>query len=107
MTQKRPCKMTIHGHTRVDDYYWLRERGTRPLLAYLEAENAYTQAVLGDVEDLRERLYEEIVARIKPDEETVPYLDNGFWYRSRYRGGQEYPLYLRRPSAGSTGRTCT
>lgn len=95
--ERRPHDLEAHGHVRSDDYYWLNDREDPEVIAYLEAENAYKNSVLADQRDLTERLFDEIVARIKPDDETVPYMDNGYLYSQRYAEGQEHPIYLRRP----------
>jgi oligopeptidase B len=86
-----------HG-SRVDEYYWLRDdkRGNVEVLAYLAAENAYKDAVLAPHRPLEERLYGEIVGRIKQDDASVPYLERGHWYYSRYETGSEYPVHARR-----------
>jgi oligopeptidase B len=89
-------ELTIHGHTRVDPYYWLRERENPEVIAYLEAENAYTDAMMKDTKDFEGRLYEEIVGRIKQDDQSVPYLDNGYYYYTRFEKGGEYPLVCRK-----------
>ena len=94
--EKRPRELTAHGDTRVDEYYWLNDREDPGVIAYLQAENAYKDSLLADQADLRERLFDEIVARIKPDDESVPYMDNGYLYSQRYAEGQEHPVYLRR-----------
>lgn len=100
--EKRPRELTAHGHTRVDDYYWLNDREDPAVIAYLEAENAYKDSVLAQQEALRGGLFAEIVARIKPDDESVPYVDNGYLYSQRYAEGQEHPVYLRR-AGGAEG----
>jgi len=84
--------------SRVDNYYWLRDdaRKSPDVLAYLNAENAYTDAMLAHVAPLKQRIYDEIVSRIKQDDSTVPFRDNGWWYYSRFETGQEYPIYARR-----------
>lgn len=87
------------GHTRVDDYYWLNRRDDPEVIAYLEAENAYTEAVTAPTAPLRETLYEEIVGRIKEDDDTVPYLYDEAWYYRRYQEGKEYALYCRKPGS--------
>lgn len=94
----KPHESTIHGHTRVDDYYWLRddEREDPEILAYLEAENDYAANKLAPASDMRERLYEEIVGRIKQNDETVPYRKGDYWYYARYEKGKELPIYARR-----------
>ena len=87
-----------HGATRNDDYYWLRDdtRKNPDMLAYLNAENAYADAVMKPLRPLQEKLYEEIVARIKQDDASVPYRDRGWWYYSRFETGKDYPVHARR-----------
>lgn len=96
--QKIPYEMNLHGDTRVDQYHWLRddERTDEKVLAYLNAENDYTEAQLKDVEPLVETLYQEIAGRIKQNDESVPYQLDNYWYYSRYSEGQEYPIYARK-----------
>ncbi len=89
-------ELTIHGHTRVDPYYWLREREDPEVIAYLEAENAYTEALMKDTKEFEDQLYKEIVGRIKQDDQSVPYLDNGYYYYTRFEEGGEYPLICRK-----------
>ena len=87
----------IHlGDTRVDPYYWLREREEQEVLDYLNAENEYTAAILQPVEQLKNDLFEEIKGRIKQDESSAPYFQNGYWYYSRFETGKEYPIYCRK-----------
>src|SRR3546814_475825 len=87
------------GATRDDPYYWLRDdtRKDAGMLAYLDAENAYADAVMAPLASLQEQLYGEIVGRIKQDDSSVPYRERGFWYYSRYEAGQDYPIHARRP----------
>ncbi len=94
--QKKPYKRTIHGDTAVDNYYWLRERESEEVLAYLNEENAYLQKKMQHTEALQRRLYEEITERIKPDEQSVPFFENNFWHYTRYEAGKEHPLYCRK-----------
>ncbi len=96
---KRPYPMTRHGDTRVDDYYWLRddERTDADVLNYLQSENAFTAAVLKPQQQLRETLYQEMVGRIPPQEESVPYVRNGYRYQTRFEPGNEYAIYVRQP----------
>ena len=101
--EKRPVELTIHGHTRIDPYYWLRERDNPEVIAYLEAENAYREAMMKDEEKLREDLFEEMVGRIRQDDESVPYLDNGYYYYVRYEEGKEYPIYCRKKGSLDAG----
>jgi oligopeptidase B len=96
VAEKRPVELTMHGHTRVDDYYWLRERESQEVIEYLEAENEYTGAMLKHTEDLQHKLYEEIIGRIKQTDESVPYFDNGYYYYVRFEEGGEFPIYCRK-----------
>lgn len=96
VAKKVPKELTNHGHTRIDNYYWLNQREDPEVIAYLNAENDYTKQVLGHTEDLQQKLYDEIVGRIKQNDETVPYKDNGYWYFVRYEEGKEYPIYARK-----------
>lgn len=89
-------EMTIHGDTRVDPYYWLKERENPEVISYLEAENDYADAKMKDTEKLQKKLYKEMVARIKQDDASVPYWMNGYLYYSRYEKGKEYPVYCRK-----------
>jgi oligopeptidase B len=93
---KKPKELTIHGHTRIDNYYWLRERENPEVISYLEAENAYRERVMKDTEQLQKDLFEEIVGRIKQDDESVPYKENGYYYYTRYAEGKEYPIFCRK-----------
>lgn len=95
---KKPHEMTLHGDTRVDEYYWLRDdtRKDPEVLAYLEAENAYFDKAMAPVAGIQEAILEEINSRLDPDESSVPYLKNGYWYYSRYEPGNEYAIYARR-----------
>ena len=86
------------GATRTDDYYWLRDdkRENPKMLAYLNAENAYTDQVMAPLKPLEDTLYKEIVARIKQDDASVPARDRGYWYYTRYETGKDYPIQARR-----------
>ncbi|KAF1697166.1 S9 family peptidase [Pseudoxanthomonas koreensis] len=86
------------GASRDDEYYWLRddERQDQAMLAYLQAENAYTDAVMAPLKPLQEKLYGEIVGRIKQDDSSVPFRDKGWWYYSRFEQGKDYPVHARR-----------
>ena len=86
-----------HG-ARIDEYYWLRDdsRANPEVIGYLEAENAYKAAMTGHTRALEDRVYEEIIGRIKQDDSTVPYRLRGHWYYTRFETGQEYPVYARK-----------
>ncbi len=96
IAKKIDKEMTIHGDTRVDPYYWLKEREDPEVISYLEAENEYAASKMKDTERLQKKLYKEMVARIKQDDESVPYWMNGYLYYSRYEKGKEYPIYCRK-----------
>jgi oligopeptidase B len=87
-----------HGE-RSDPYYWLRddERTDPEVLAYLTAENAYHAQHLAPVKPLEDKIYAEIIARLKQDDSTVPYRKNGYWYYIRFEPGKEHPIFARRP----------
>ena len=89
-------EMTIHGDTRNDEYYWMRDRENPEVIDYLNSENAYREQIMKGTEKLQERLYEEIVGRIKKDDSSVPYLLDGYYYYTRFEGEKEYPLYCRK-----------
>src|SRR3954453_5393985 len=86
------------GATREDEYYWLRDdsRSDPAMLAYLAAENAHADAAMAPLAPLQEQLYSEIVGRIKQDDSSVPYRERGYWYYTRYKTGQDYPIHARR-----------
>jgi oligopeptidase B len=88
---------------RKDEYYWLRDdtRSNPGVLAYLAAENAYRDAMLAHLKPLEERLYGEIVGRIKQDDASVPYPQRGYWYYRRYAAGAEYPVHARRKGSAT------
>ena len=85
-----------HGHQRNDPYYWLNDRENPEVIAYIEAENAYTEAQMASTKKFQEKLYQEMVGRIKQTDESVPYFVNGYFYYSRFEEGQEYPIYCRK-----------
>ena len=93
---QRPHAMTIHGDTRVDPYYWMRDREDPEVIRYLEQENAYTKAVMAPTAPLEDTIFDEMVARMDPSAESVPYELDGYWYYSRYEEGLDYPIYARR-----------
>jgi oligopeptidase B len=89
-------ELKIHGDTRVDNYYWLNQRENPEVISYLEAENAYTKAMMAHTDAFQENLYNEMVGRIKQQDETVPVFENGYYYYVRYEEGKEYPVYCRK-----------
>ena len=101
IAEARPQPVTSPNGTRLDPYYWLRDdtRLDPKVLGYLNAENAYTDAFLKSSEPLRQKIYQEIVARIPQDDVSVPYRKRGYWYVTRLKAGSEYPIYARRRDA--------
>lgn len=91
-----PRNLEKHGGVRIDNYYWLKERDNPEVIAYLEAENAYTEAVMQPTEALQEKLYEEIVGRIKKDDVSVPFKEDDYYYYWRFEGDGEYPIHCRK-----------
>ncbi|MGB8330763.1 MAG: S9 family peptidase [Polyangiales bacterium] len=92
----RPYSVTLHGDTRVDDYAWLRERGSAAVTGYLEAENAYADQLMAPTEGLRKTLYEEFVGRIQETDQSAPFRKGAFEYYQRTQQGEQYPIYCRR-----------
>jgi oligopeptidase B len=87
---------SLHSDLRVDNYYWLRERSNPDVIAYLNAENAYTDAIMKPTEDFQERIYSELLERIKETDLSVPYRIDSFYYYSRTEVGKQYPIYCRK-----------
>ena len=107
VAEKIPHRLEAHGDVRIDNYYWMRlsdeqktaevpDEQTSMVLAYLNAENEYKDAVMKHTETLQETLFTELVGRIKEDDSSVPYLDNGYYYYVKYVEGKEYPMYYRK-----------
>ncbi len=95
--EKRPYPLTIHGDTRIDNYYWLRDdtREDPAVLSYLHAENTYCASHMQPYDAVKETLYQEMVARIPAQDASVPYVKRGYRYQTRYESGKEYALYVR------------
>ena len=108
--EKIPHELNANGNKRIDNYYWMKlteeqktaenkDEQTSKVINYLTAENEYLVANLKHTEALQEKIYNEIVGRIKQTDESVPYKDNGYWYYTRYEQGKEYPIYCRKKGA--------
>lgn len=95
IAKKIPHELTIHNDTRNDEYYWLSNRENKEVTAYLESENAYYQDQTSHTSEFKSQLFDEMKSRIKEDDSSVPYKQNGYWYVSRYETGKEYPVYTR------------
>lgn len=93
---KVPYPITTHGHTRIDNYFWLRQKETPEVVAYVEAENAYLEQTLAPLEDIRQRLYSEIMSHIKETDDSVPYRRDGYFYYTRTHEGKSYKTYCRK-----------
>jgi len=96
VADKRPHPTVTHGDTLRDDYFWLREKTNPEVVRYLEAENAYVDAVMEPTKALQETLYEEMLGRIKETDEEVPYREGGYYYYSRTEEGKQYVIYARK-----------
>ena len=106
-TEKNPYEMTFHGDTRVDNYYWMRlsdeqksakhyDERTTQVVDYINRENEYTQVSLSHTKTFQNKLFKEIVDRIKKDDNSVPYFENGYYYYSRYEKNKEYAIHCRK-----------
>jgi oligopeptidase B len=99
LAPRRPTSLRLHGDERTDDWYWLRDRDDPEVTAYLEAENAYTDAMTAHTTELQTQLYEEIRGRIQETDETAPVPHGGHWYLRRTVEGLQYPIHCRRAGA--------
>jgi oligopeptidase B len=96
MSKKIPTRLEKHGHLRVDDYYWLRERENPEVIRYLNEENARAAREMAHTGDFEEKLFEEIKNRFKQTDMSVPYRRDDYYYYTRYEQGKEYPIYARK-----------
>ena len=94
--KKVPKEITIHGDRRIDNYYWLRDRKNPEVIDYLNAENEYKEKMMKHTEELQEEIYNEIKSKIKQEDESVPYLKNGYFYYTRTVPQTEYFLLCRK-----------
>src|ERR1700727_3237586 len=94
--QPKHTETSLHGHTLADDYAWLRDKESQETLAYLEAENQYTAAVMEPTAELQQTLYREMLSHIKETDVSVPFRDGDYWYYTRTEEGQQYPIYCRK-----------
>jgi oligopeptidase B len=96
VTEKKPKVTEINGDKLVDNYFWLREKTNPAVIAHLEAENAYTDAVMKPTAALQEKLYNEILSHIKQTDNSVPYRWGDYFYYTRTVEGQQYPIFCRK-----------
>ena len=96
VAKKVPKTTEINGRVLVDNYYWLRDKQNPDVAAYLQAENAYTDAVMKPTEGLQKKLYDEMLSRIKETDVEVPYKEGGYFYYTRTEAGKQYSIYCRK-----------
>jgi oligopeptidase B len=96
VANKIPHLTVTHGDTLRDDYFWMREKTNPEVLKYLEAENAYADAVMDPTKPLQDQLYTEMLGRVKETDENVPYKKGGYFYYSRTEQGKQYAIQCRR-----------
>ncbi len=96
IAKKNPKILTAHNISREDDYYWMNDREDPEVLEYLNSENEYNDKMTAHTKKFQEKLFEEMKARIKEDDESVPYKLNGYWYITKFRKGDNYPVYSRK-----------
>ncbi len=101
VAERKPYAVESPNGTRIDEYYWLRDdtRQSKQVLDYLNAENAWRDKAMAHTRGLQTELYDELVARVDPDESSVPVYDHGYWYYTRFEPGKDYPIYARRKGA--------
>ena len=93
---KIPQELIKHLDTRIDNYYWLNDKENPKVIDYLNKENNYTNNKLEPTEKLQKELFNEMKARIKEDDSSVPYFYNDYWYVKKFKKGKDYPIYTRR-----------
>jgi len=100
VARREPKTTELHGTALLDEYGWLREKDAAEVTEYLNAENAYSEAVMAPLAGLRDKLYEEMLSHIKQTDISVPYRDGAWWYYSRTTEGQQYPVHCRKADVG-------
>lgn len=96
VAEMRADTFTLFGQQRIDNYFWMKDKNNRKVIEYLKAENAYTDSVMASTKDLQEKIYNEIIGRIKEDDESYPTLSNGYYYLTKTEKGKQYRTYIRR-----------
>src|SRR5215831_21278454 len=96
IVKKISTRLEKHGSVRIDDYYWLRERDNPEVIAYLNAENECAEKQMAQAQPSEEKLFEEIKARFKETDMSVPYQRDGYFYYTRYEEKREYPIFARK-----------
>ena len=100
VARPEPQELSLHGTTLHDNYAWMRDKDSPEVLAYLEAENAFTEAAMADTKPLQESLYREMLSHIKETDESAPYRYGAWWYSTRTVEGLQYPIHCRRERRG-------
>ena len=95
-------ELEIHGDVRIDNYYWLNDRENQEVIDYLNSENAYYEAITAHTKQFQEDLFEEMKSRIKEDDESVPYKKKDYYYITRFKKGNQYPIYSRKKGSLET-----
>ena len=96
VAEVNPDTFVNFGQQRIDNYYWLKDKNNPKVIDYLNAENSYTNNVMESTKELQQTIYDEILGRIKEDDESYPSFKNGYWYYSRSEKGKQYRTYCRR-----------
>ncbi len=96
IAKKIPHELEKHGDVRVDNYFWMKDREHPEVIDYLNAENNYCDSQMAHTKAFQNDLFEEMKARIKEDDASVPYKYNGYWYITRFEKGKDYPIYTRK-----------
>ncbi len=99
VAKKVPHVTEVNGHKMVDNYFWLRDKSNPEVRAYLEQENAYTDAVMKPTEPFQKKLYDEMLGRIKETDVEVPYKEGGYFYYIRTEAGKQYPIRCRKKAS--------
>ena len=97
IARKEHKETALHGAVLTDDYAWLRDKDNPEVTAYLEAENAYAEAVMKPLDGLRDNLYQEMLSHVKQTDVSVPFRDGGWWYLTRTEEGLQYAIHCRKP----------
>ena len=96
IAKKIPHQIEKHGDVRIDNYFWMKDREHPEVIDYLNKENEYCDAKMAHTKQFQKDLFEEMKARIKEDDTSVPYKYNGYWYITKYEKGKDYPIYTRK-----------
>ena len=99
VAKKVPHVTQINGRTLTDNYFWLRDKPNPEVRAYLEAENAYTDAVMKPTEPFQKKLYDEMLSRVKETDVEVPYREGDYFYYTRVEAGKQYPIRCRKKAS--------